>query len=100
LSLDVESARGTKVWNAWRHAKPALHPDLRDVDLSGANLSYADLRDADLSQASLTYADLSYADLSYADLSGADIKQAQLDHACGTNVKLDPRLTIKPCQPQ
>ena len=82
-----------------------INADLNGAYLNGAHLSYADLSGAHLSSAflrdaHLSGADLSYADLSYADLSGADIKQAQLDHACGTNVKLDPRLTIKPCQPQ
>jgi hypothetical protein len=30
-------------------------------------------------------------------LTGATVSQSQLDKACGTGVKLDPGLTIKPC---
>jgi hypothetical protein len=91
--------------------------DLRETDLTGANLSGAnlsgavlngaDLSDADLRHADLSGADLSYAHLSHADLDsvhldGADLRhaavtQAQLEEACGKDVKLDPGLTIKPC---
>jgi hypothetical protein len=51
----------------------------------------------DLSKAHIQKADLSHANLSGADLSGAIVSQQQLDGACGTNVTLDPGLTIKPC---
>jgi uncharacterized protein YjbI with pentapeptide repeats len=86
--------------------------DLTGADLSGANLSGAklslvnlgdaDLRETDLSGADLSNADLSHADLSSVHLDGADlhhatVTQVQLDGACGTNVKLDPDLTLKPC---
>jgi uncharacterized protein YjbI with pentapeptide repeats len=54
----------------------------RRARLSGANLSPANLGDAKLSDA---------------DLGGATVTQAQLAQACGTDVKLGPRLTIKPC---
>jgi hypothetical protein len=32
-------------------------------------------------------------------LLSAEISQAQLDEACGTDAKLDPGLTLKPCSP-
>ena len=62
-----------------------------------------DLGNAHIPNANLTNAHLSGAYLDYADLDGADLRdakimQAQLDHAaCGTDAKLDPGLTIKPC---
>ena len=40
---------------------------------------------------------LTDADLTGADLTGATVSQTQSDSACGTNVKLDPGLTVKPC---
>jgi len=43
------------------------------------------------------HANLKGARLDDADLRGATVTQAQLDQACGTGVKLDPGLTIKPC---
>jgi uncharacterized protein YjbI with pentapeptide repeats len=42
-------------------------------------------------------ANLRGANLIDVDLSGATVLQSQLDEACGTDVKLDPGLTIKPC---
>jgi uncharacterized protein YjbI with pentapeptide repeats len=64
--------------------------------VSGANLHDADLR-ADLTSADLSGADLTSAILSGADLTGATVGQYQLDQMWGTNVKLDPDLTLKPC---
>jgi hypothetical protein len=87
--------------------------DLSDADLSGAglgaaNLSYADLRRANLGGANLFLTNLTGAKLGGANLSGALLDaadltgakldgQAQLDKACGTNAKLPPGLTLKPC---
>jgi hypothetical protein len=87
--------------------------DLRQADLRSAYLFNADLRDADLRGADLRGAILLYphilpggaaylADLQAVHLTGADLRraevaQAQLDQACGTDVKLDPGLKIKPC---
>jgi hypothetical protein len=81
--------------------------DLR-ANLTGANFTYASLRYAKLSVADLSGADLSGADLSGANLSGANLsyanlreaknlQQQQLDLACGTDAKLPPGLTLKPC---
>jgi len=78
---------------------------LNGADLILANLSDAKLSSAILHGADLRAADLTGADLNGADLTGADLReakyltQAQLDQACGTDVKLDPGLTIKPCEP-
>src|SRR6516225_4349127 len=58
------------------------------ANLSGANLTYADLSRANLGSANLSGAYLFYADLSRANLFDATISQAQLDQACGTDVKL------------
>jgi hypothetical protein len=73
--------------------------DLNRADLLGANLSGANLTGASLFGASLSgTASLFGANLRGADLRGArNITQAQLDQACGTDVKLDPGLTLKPC---
>jgi uncharacterized protein YjbI with pentapeptide repeats len=45
----------------------------------------------------LTGADLSGAKFDSANLTKAIVAQIQLDMACGTNVKLDLGLGIKPC---
>jgi hypothetical protein len=71
-------------------------------DLSNAHIPQARLRDADLRETDLSGADLSHADLDSVHLDGADLRhatvtQAQLEEACGKDVKLDPGLTIKPC---
>jgi hypothetical protein len=79
--------------------------DLRGAVLYNADLRGADLRGADLRGAFLLYptqppkavADLEGANLWGADLRGAVVNQAQLDQACGSDVTLDPGLTIKPC---
>jgi hypothetical protein len=113
-------------WAVWRlrlcgdkNAKDCSLGDAR-IDLVGAILSFADLNGAHLSGADLTAAFLTFADLTDATLSGADLTdavlmdadlsravlidakgltQAQLDKACGTNAKLPPGLTLKPCPP-
>jgi hypothetical protein len=84
-----------------RGSQPAS-ANLRGAYLYGADLSDAYLVDANLSHADLPGANLSGADLSGADLTGANLRgaiitQPQLGHACGTDVTLDPGLTIKPC---
>jgi hypothetical protein len=88
------------------------HANLRGANLRGADLSLADMRGADVSLASLQSANLtltnlsgadlaitilSDANLNHADLSGARLDQQLLDEACGTDVKLPPGLTVKPC---
>jgi hypothetical protein len=72
--------------------------NLMGADLRGANLTGAKLIQANLSGAMLIGTNLSGADLGdLANLRGAIVTQAQLDQACGTNVRLDPGLTLKPC---
>jgi hypothetical protein len=72
--------------------------NLRDADLHGANLNGANLGRADLRDAVLEDTNLSGADLSGANLGGTrDLTQVQLDRACGTDAKLPPGLTLKPC---
>ena len=66
--------------------------------LTGANLRGAFLIGANLSGALLGGANLGGANLSGAILIGATVSQAQLEEACGIDVKLDPGLTMKPCQ--
>jgi uncharacterized protein YjbI with pentapeptide repeats len=72
--------------------------DLSGAILTGANLRGAFLIGANLSGALLGGANLGGANLSGAILIGATVSQAQLEEACGIDVKLDPGLTIKPCQ--
>ena len=55
---------------------------MEDADLTGANLRNANLS-GPISGAHLT------------KVKG--LAQEQLDKTCGTDVKLDPPLTIKPC---
>jgi hypothetical protein len=106
---DLEGAKLKVVDLSRTHLSDAT---LAKVDLTHADLSYADLSGADLSGANLENAKLGDADsgptdyypvrssLDQADLSGANVTQTQLDQTCGTNVRLDPGLTIKPCHPQ
>jgi uncharacterized protein YjbI with pentapeptide repeats len=71
--------------------------DLTAADLSDANLSHTYPQGANLSRAYLSGANLSGANLSGAILSRAAVSQGQLDQACGTDVKLDPGLSLKEC---
>ena len=72
-------------------------------DLRGAELHSANLSRAVLDSAVLRGAHLSGASLFQANLSGANLRdihnltQAQLDQTCGTDAKLPPGLTLKPC---
>lgn len=88
--------------------------DLTDAHLSDTELMVTDLLHAqrfrvgmgspNLIRANMSGANLSGVHLSGINLSGVDLSgavgllQAQLDQACGTDVKLDPPLTIKPCK--
>jgi hypothetical protein len=74
-----------------------LSTDMRSIPPRRAALIGANLTDATLTKANLTDADLTGATLDGADLIGATVSQAQLNSACGTDVSLDPDLTIKPC---
>jgi len=80
-----------------------LHTNLSRAALFGTNLSHAMLFGTNLSGAQLAgdnprfFANLSGARLIEADVIGATVLQSQLDETCGTNVKLDPGLTLKPC---
>jgi Pentapeptide repeats (8 copies) len=67
---------------------------LDESQLYAADLIAADLRKASLFHARLQGANLSGADLSGGDLSSArDLTQAQLNEACGKDVKLPPGRT-------
>jgi hypothetical protein len=86
--------QGAEKWHEWRKQNPAVEPDLRMVDLYGAdlrgfNLSGADLYGVDLRNANLSEANLGWTDagenppmhgahLSSADLRGADLSRARL----------------------
>ena len=81
----------TSDWNDWRKANPGLSPDLRGMEMPGANLVGADLskanlfranlRDADLRQAKLSRSSLVYARLQCAKLDNAEIMNADLEEA-------------------
>jgi uncharacterized protein YjbI with pentapeptide repeats len=96
-------AQGVAFWNQYRKAKPALHVELWDLDLSdsdssGINLSgatlplfvaiHANLQGSDFRQADLTHALLRGADLRNADLSGAKLWEADLSGADLTEADL------------
>jgi hypothetical protein len=74
---------GVEAWNAWRHEKPDIRPDLFGANLVGANLTGAylggaNLRGADLVAASLTGANLSGANLWAAALVQTDLTDSDL----------------------
>jgi uncharacterized protein YjbI with pentapeptide repeats len=71
--------------------------DLRGDNLSGANLTGVDLSNANLFGTNLINANLNGTNLTGTDLRGAIVSQAELNIACGTEVKLKPGLTLKPC---
>jgi uncharacterized protein YjbI with pentapeptide repeats len=94
--------RGADLGSAHLYGADLNGADLGSADLSGADLGIATLTRANLSGANLSGAFLGGAFLGSANLSGANlgsatVSQEQLDKACGTNVKLDPGLTLKPC---
>ena len=78
------------------------HADLSDASLAGARLNNANLAAAKLHRANLEGANLNGANLSGANLSSARfMDQAQLNNACGMEVKLPTDLTLnKPCPTQ
>ena len=78
-----------------------LSPTSSHSNLAGADLRQVTLGGANLRRTFLLRADLRNAMLDGADLTGTKLlglTQQQLDGACGTNVKLDPPLTITPCR--
>jgi hypothetical protein len=90
--------RGADLCGASLKEASLYDADLSGADLSDANIAFAHLRGATLTGANLTGAVLSLVYLSDADLTGVKgLLQEQLDQACGTAVKFDPGLTIRPC---
>jgi hypothetical protein len=93
---------GTDLTGAWLFSANLSGASLSGADLTRAGVEKALLVQSDLTHATLVDADLAHANLSKAklddaNLGGAIVSQPQLDEACGTNVTLDPGLTIKPC---
>jgi hypothetical protein len=80
---------GVDAWNHWRRKSPEIQPNLRGVDLRGANLSGADLRGANLGWAHLTGVTLSRAQLNGANLRAPRLLRADLSGAnlCGANLR-------------
>lgn len=81
--------QGVHVWNEWRNANPVRprvnlgtpdenEPDLREVDLTGADLGDYNLAQSLLSWADLTRANLGGANLSEATLIGTNLYRAFL----------------------
>jgi hypothetical protein len=75
-------------WNTWWKVNVEIQPDLRLVELHGADLSGANLSEADLSGANLSEADLSGANLIGAILSEAHVRKAKLPRANLTGANL------------
>lgn len=103
--LDLANLRGALAGFTNLRNAVLMAANLRDADLTKADLTHAFVNGADLRGAILVGATLSGANLSNANLSGADLRNAildgqpQLDMACGTDAKLPPSLTLKPCVP-
>jgi uncharacterized protein YjbI with pentapeptide repeats len=70
--------QGVVAWNQWRAANFDMQPDLREVDLEGANLPDSLLQGANLYMVDLHEADLTKANLYEADLHGANLQRALL----------------------
>jgi uncharacterized protein YjbI with pentapeptide repeats len=94
---------GANLWGAHLEGAFLLEGHLEGAFLLEAHLEGAGLAGGHLEGAVLLEAHLEGANLAGAHLDGADLTQshgliqAQLDTACGENVKLDPPLTIEPC---
>jgi uncharacterized protein YjbI with pentapeptide repeats len=91
--------KGVKEWNAWRKEDEHSHPDLRYVDLigadlhnanfsstdfnhsnlSGANLNNAFFYDSNLRETNLSGADLTWASLIAVDLGGSNLSEANFE---------------------
>jgi uncharacterized protein YjbI with pentapeptide repeats len=113
VNLSDTNLRGVDLSGVDLRGVDLNNADLRGVNLRGANLNATNLDEGNLSSANLYEVNLSGAGLHGADLRDADmhdanldganlyearnLTQAQLDDACGTDVKLPPGMTLKPC---
>lgn len=77
------------IWNNWREKNATTSPDLRGLEMPGANLSGVDLSKANLFRANLQDADLQRAKLSGANLVYAQFQRAKLDKAEILNANLE-----------
>lgn len=87
--FDALASGAPDSWNEWRKSHPTVRPDLRRVNLEGANLGgvkleFARLNEARLIrvrawQAMLANADLRHANIAEAELKYADLHRANLD---------------------
>ena len=73
--------KGKDVWNNWRYENPSIKPNLREVNLSGADLSEINLREADFSEANLNRTCFIGSNLNRACFLGAILNRAQLNRA-------------------
>lgn len=80
--------QGVAAWNAWRVENPRLIPDLRELEMPGAELDGVDLSRALLIDANLKGARLVRAVLDKAILGAADLSDADLTGAGMTGVEL------------
>jgi uncharacterized protein YjbI with pentapeptide repeats len=89
--------QGAEVWNEWRKLNPQVTPDLREINLTGANLSelhfgldlsWADLTGANLYAAQLIFVDLKQANLCGANLGWADLRESNLENANLSNADI------------
>jgi uncharacterized protein YjbI with pentapeptide repeats len=81
LLREAAARSDSTIWNEWRTKNPAISPDLRRIDLSGASLSGIDLSNANLFAANLQDTDLRQARLSGANLVYVQLQRARLDNA-------------------
>jgi hypothetical protein len=97
-NLKVADLRGANLLGAILAGANLSGANLNNANLGVTYLVGANLSGANLSGVNLVAAYLDSTKLNTADLSGARLDgQTQLDQACGTDAKLPPDLTLKPC---
>ena len=79
---------GMEAWNTWRTQHPGIKPNLRRVDLQGADLTSYNLFKAILANTNLSGAILVSANLKAANLQSAKLDNANLTKALLNNANL------------
>ena len=89
--------QGVEVWNHWRQKNPDIKPELRQVDLYGADFTGVDLRAADLTHADLRTAKLEAANLTGTVFYKSDLRSADLSTATLTHADLRETILFRAC---